>query len=1199
MPNSQSTPRATRRRAAQAGLRAGVEAQTVADLVDAGQIEQAIAAATAALGGGALEPDVRMALLELRCDCHLMRLKLAEAMADAQAMDALARRHPTPLLQAQAALSMSLAQERQGQYPQALRSAQRAERAARRSAQPLLMGRALERLSGVHGTAGADPAGALKQAQQALAIFESLGDLRWQSRAWQRQFDVLSTFGRTAEADQASERALLLARQIHSRRDEGNALNTLTFHLSDMGARLTLYRQALAAYDASGTLAGRATIIGNVASTYMELGLFRRARRHIGEALALARRAGHRGNTLFNLFNLFDLEVQTRMLGAARDVAAEAIPLYWSLGVTIWSGLPDDFAGRIAVLEGRHAAAARLLDQAATRYGSELGFAMTALAQAGRAHLVAGHLHKALAATQRGTDLHRDAGLTPQNGGDSLALWWQHSRALRANGREAEAREALAQAFAFLMETAQALKDEGLRRNYVGKRADNRAVVQAWVAEARAQGLPRERVAAHLAGEASMKEPFERLVDTGLRLNELKSEAELREFLVDEVTELSGADRVLLVLDTPEGPQIAGSLVPQGESEAELLRAVTPWLADARRMRSAALRHGPEGADALDQRSCLIVPLIAQRELLGYLYCDIDGAFGRFHDGDRDLLAMLAAQAAVALANVRAAEALERKVAERTAEARASQAQAEQRAAELSIINSIQQGIAGSLDFQGIVELVGDKLREVLRTQDMSVWWYDVDARIAQCLYVIEHGTKFALPAPSPMRKGGAAERLIANRQPMVYNTVQELESLGVVPGSDQAKSAVCMPIIANDRVLGDISLESHEREHAFGESEIRLLQTVASAMGVALENARLFDETQRLFKQSEQRAAELAIINAVQEALAGELNIQGIYDAVGDKIREIFGNRDMGIRIYDAKTGLEHFPYVYEAGQRLSIPSGPQREKGFSAHVRRTRETLVINEAMEQAIVRHGSTLIAGTLMAKSSVYVPLVAGDQARGLINLDDYEREHAFSDSDVRLLQTLANSMSVALENARLFDETQRLLKVTEQRAAELAVINSIQQGIAGSLDFQGIVNLVGDKLREVLGVQDLSIDWFDHEARRIDALYVVEHGCRLTQPPREMKPGGPTEMMIATRQPEVINTYEDGIAAGGPAPGTDQSKSSAQVPIIAGQVLGRLVVENHDRESAFGPSEVRLLQTVPRRWVWRWKRRACSTRRSGS
>src|SRR4029077_21065985 len=105
----------------------------------------------------------------------------------------------------------------------------------------------------------------------------------------------------------------------------------------------------------------------------------------------------------------------------------------------------------------------------------------------------------------------------------------------------------------------------------------------------------------------------------------------------------------------------------------------------------------------------------------------------------------------------------------------------------------------------------------------------------------------------------------------------------------------------------------------AFSDSDVRLLQPLANSMSVALENARLFDETRRLLKETEQRNAELAIINSVQAALAAELNIQGIYDAVGDKIREIFGNRDMSIRVFDAKTGLLHHPYLYENGRRLT----------------------------------------------------------------------------------------------------------------------------------------------------------------------------------------------------------------------------------------------------------------------------------------
>ncbi len=60
-----------------------------------------------------------------------------------------------------------------------------------------------------------------------------------------------------------------------------------------------------------------------------------------------------------------------------------------------------------------------------------------------------------------------------------------------------------------------------------------------------------------------------------------------------------------------------------------------------------------------------------------------------------------------------------------------------------------------------------------------------------------------------------------------------------------------------------------------------------------------------------------------------------------------------------------------------------------------------------------------------------------------------------ESDVRLLQTLAGSMGIALENARLFGETQRLLKETEQRAAELAFLNSISEAMSRTLDLKAI------------------------------------------------------------------------------------------------------------------------------------------------
>jgi uncharacterized protein YigA (DUF484 family) len=131
----------------------------------------------------------------------------------------------------------------------------------------------------------------------------------------------------------------------------------------------------------------------------------------------------------------------------------------------------------------------------------------------------------------------------------------------------------------------------------------------------------------------------------------------------------------------------------------------------------------------------------------------------------------------------------------------------------------------------------------------------------------------------------------------------------------------------------------------------------MAASMGVAIENARLFQETQRLLEETQQRNSELAIINSVQAALAAELNIQGIYDTVGDKIREIFNQNDVSIRIYDPTTNMESFPYVIEDGERIMLNPDVVPERGFSAHVLRTRETIVINENMADShTVKHAS---------------------------------------------------------------------------------------------------------------------------------------------------------------------------------------------------------------------------------------------------
>ncbi|MBL0335626.1 MAG: hypothetical protein IPP73_10085 [Chitinophagaceae bacterium] len=96
--------------------------------------------------------------------------------------------------------------------------------------------------------------------------------------------------------------------------------------------------------------------------------------------------------------------------------------------------------------------------------------------------------------------------------------------------------------------------------------------------------------------------------------------------------------------------------------------------------------------------------------------------------------------------------------------------------------------------------------------------------------------------------------------------------------------------------------------------------------------------------------------------------------------------------------------------------------------------------------------------------MFVPMLVGDIVKGSVSLQNVDRENAFTESDLRLLTTLTNSMSVALENARLFDETAVLLAESKQRAAELSTVNSISKALASQLDADDLIQMVGDQLK---------------------------------------------------------------------------------------------------------------------------------------
>ena len=199
-------------------------------------------------------------------------------------------------------------------------------------------------------------------------------------------------------------------------------------------------------------------------------------------------------------------------------------------------------------------------------------------------------------------------------------------------------------------------------------------------------------------------------------------------------------------------------------------------------------------------------------------------------------------------------------------------------------------------------------------------------------------------------------------------------------------------------------------------------------------------------------------MINSVQDGLAAQLEFEAIIELVGEKIRQVFDAQGIGISLYDRKTNLISIPYFVDDDQRISLEAAHE-PSGFTGHIIQTAQPLLVNRDLSQKMEELGSQWVGGdeeeTRFSQSYLGVPIVIAGEVTGVISLTNYDREEAYSEADVNLLSTLASSMSVALENARLFEEE-------HQRSAELAIINSVQEALASKLEFQSVIDFVGDR-----------------------------------------------------------------------------------------------------------------------------------------
>ncbi len=303
--------------------------------------------------------------------------------------------------------------------------------------------------------------------------------------------------------------------------------------------------------------------------------------------------------------------------------------------------------------------------------------------------------------------------------------------------------------------------------------------------------------------------------------------------VIDTAIRLVSPRRALLVLQTTDGLQIAAAKLPRGERATELLAAVTPWWDEARHSGcTAALHIGPRGAAPAEQRCCVVAPLTGAQGSLGFLYCDIEGRFGRWGAADRDQMALLASQAALALDNAR--------LLDETNEALA------QHSAIAAVLKAIGRS---AFDAEPVLKTLVESATRLCGASQGFVLRPDGDVfRLATA-----HGASPEFEAhirriPIRPERGYMIGRAVLERKP-----VQILDALAD-PDYANAESQrlggyrtmLAVPMLGGDDVVGVIVVWRQE-VRTFTARHIELLTTFADQAAIAIQNARLFKETRGL----------------------------------------------------------------------------------------------------------------------------------------------------------------------------------------------------------------------------------------------------------------------------------------------------------------------------------------------------------------
>ncbi|WP_339027454.1 GAF domain-containing protein [Bradyrhizobium symbiodeficiens] len=265
-------------------------------------------------------------------------------------------------------------------------------------------------------------------------------------------------------------------------------------------------------------------------------------------------------------------------------------------------------------------------------------------------------------------------------------------------------------------------------------------------------------------------------------------------------------------------------------------------------------------------------------------------------------------------------------------------------------------------------------------------------------------------------------------------------------------RSVLFMPLMNRGTPVGMISV-TRAVTGAFAPDLVQLLQTFADQAVIAIDNARLFNET----KETLQRQTATADILKVMAASPSD--VQPVFDAIAANANRLIGGFSTAVlRYVDGAAHLAAFTPTDPAGDHVLQASFPVPFAQFPPY------SLVANGAAAQlpdTELEPAARDIARARGYRSMLFAPLMSEGEAIGLI-ITTRRATGAFAEHHVRLLQTFADQAVIAIKNVSLFNATQEALERQTATADILKVI------AASPADVTPVFQAISDSAKALVG-----------------------------------------------------------------------------------------------------------------------------------